>query len=339
MSILITGGAGYIGRHTWRLLERSGHHLVLFDRAPIPAAFAGPRTRLVQGDLADKALVRRTLRDHKITAVLHLAASSHVGDSMRQAAAYYANNVTASLTLLDAMGEEHVQRLVFASSCSVYGEAGSRAAREDDAVHPISPYGESKLTLESALPEYARTHGLRWVALRYTNVAGAISDLGEDLATSRHIVPRAACAALGSGSSLAVFGSRYRTPDGSAVRDLVHVTDVAVANRLALEYTASHDAGKILNIGSGDAVSVLQMIHEVSRQTGRDITYLSKPARAGDPAWAVTDRSEAGRILGWSPAASNLQTIVASVLRYHLPFAAVSVDSPEARCVAAARSA
>ena len=248
MSILITGGAGFIGRHTARLLQASGREVVLLDNLSTGREQVSYAGLFFVSDIADTARVRRILREHAVTSVLHLAGSAHVGDSMARPAFYYANNVCGTAALLEAMLAEDVRQLVFASSCSVYGNSASSGAREEEAVVPVSPYGESKLVTERALGWYQRAHGLRWAALRYFNVAGAEGDLGEDLAGSRRIIPRAVHAALGAGPALKVFGSTFATPDGSAVRDYVHVSDVARANLCALSFVEQGTEPAIVNI-------------------------------------------------------------------------------------------
>jgi UDP-glucose-4-epimerase GalE len=314
MSILITGGAGYIGRHTAKLLHSVGLEPVVLDNlvtGRIDETGWGP---FVEGDIANVGLVRSILRQHGVTAVIHLAASAHVGDSMARPDAYYRNNVSGTAALLEAMTAENVTRLVFASSCSVYGNSASTAAHEDEPVVPMSPYGESKLVTERALPWYQRAFGLQWVALRYFNVAGAEDGMGEDVAGCRRIVPRTVHAAVGGGAALGVFGTEFETPDGSAVRDYVHVSDVAQANLLALRYVEQGGDPAVMNIAAGTGVSVLQIIAEVGRQTGQAVPHELQSARAGDPGCAIADISRARRLLGWTPTKSGLETIVSSVL-------------------------
>ena len=314
MSILITGGAGYIGRHTAKALVEAGLEPVVLDNLTtgrLDETGFGP---FVEGDIANVGLVRSILRQHGVTAVIHLAASAHVGDSMARPDAYYRNNVSGTAALLEAMCAENVTRLVFASSCSVYGNSASTAAHEDEPVVPMSPYGESKLVTERALPWYERAFELQWVALRYFNVAGAEGSMGEDVAGCRRIVPRTVHAAVGGGSALGVFGTEFETPDGSAVRDYVHVSDVAQANLLALRYVEQGGKPAVMNIAAGMGVSVLQIISEVGRQTGQAVPHELQAARAGDPGCAIADISRAKKLLGWAPKASGLEAVVASVL-------------------------
>jgi UDP-arabinose 4-epimerase len=315
MSILITGGSGFIGRHTAKLFAAAGLDVVILDNLTTCRRDQRGCGQFVFGDIADVALVRRILRDYAVTAVIHLAASAHVGDSMARPGACFKNNVCGTEALLEAMIAEKVMQLVFASSCSVYGNAASVAAHEDEPVVPVSPYGESKLVSERALAWYERAYGLKWVALRYFNVAGAEDGLGEDIEGSRRIIPRTIDAAIGDGPPLRVFGVEFDTPDGSAVRDYVHVSDVARANLRALRYVEQGKDAAVINIGAGVGVSVLEIVREVGRQLGQPVPHRIEAARAGDPGCAISDASGARRLLGWVPAASALDNIVGSVLR------------------------
>ncbi len=314
MSILITGGAGFIGRHTAKLLHSEGFEVVALDIQPNPHPSVARYCTLYRGNISDTALVRSILRERQVTAVLHLAASAHVGDSMLQPAAYFSNNVCGTLQLLEAIAAENVKDFVFASSSSVYGEASSVIDDEGHTAVPVSPYGESKLQMERNLPWFERAYGLRWTALRYFNVAGAEEDLGEDVAVSRRIIPRAVHSAIGLGPILKVFGTSFSTLDGSAVRDYVHVRDVARANLETIRFVQQGHSGDIINIGSGVGVSVLQIIDAVREQARQPLPYVVEAAHAGDPAFAVSDITKARYLLGWKPDQSQLSEIVSSVL-------------------------
>ena len=314
MSILVTGGAGYIGRHTAKLLRESGCVPVVLDNLSTGRREETGWGPCIEGDISDVSLVRRVIREHGVTAVIHLAASAHVGDSMARPDAYYRNNVCGTTALLEAMADAGVTQLVFASSCSVYGNSASMAAHEDEPVIPMSPYGESKLVSERALPWYQQAFGLQWVALRYFNVAGAEGSMGEDLAGCRRIVPRTVHAAVGGGAALGVFGTDFDTPDGSAVRDYVHVSDVAQANLRALQYVKQGRPPAVMNIAAGVGTSVLEIIDEVGRQTGKPVPHYLEAARGGDPGCAIADLARARKELCWSPVVSSLGSIVASVL-------------------------
>ena len=315
MSILVTGGAGFIGRHTIKLLHAHGMETVALDNLSTGRRDSTSVGAFVEGDIADVRLVRKVLRDHAVTAVVHLAASAHVGDSMAHPDAYYRNNVCGTSALLEAMHAEDVRQLIFASSCSVYGNSASTAAHEEEAVIPMSPYGESKLVTERALPWYHNAFGLSWIALRYFNVAGAEDAMGEDLVGCRRIIPRTVHAAVGGGPALGVFGTNFDTVDGSAVRDFVHVSDVANANLLALKYVGQGKPPLVINIAAGVGTSVLQIIAEVGHQTGQTVPHKYEAARGGDPGCAIADISRARHELGWAPVNSGLDNIVSSTLR------------------------
>jgi UDP-glucose-4-epimerase GalE len=314
MSILITGGAGYIGSHTAKLLDEAGLDVVILDNLSTGRRENSRWGAFIEGDIVDVSLVRSIIRKYAVTAVLHLAACAQAGDSVVRPDVYFANNVGGTLKLLDAMVAENVRQFVFASSSSVYGDTLSVSAHEDDPIIPMSAYGESKLQTERALPWYERAYGLRWAALRYFNVAGATDGLGEEISASLRIIPRTIHSIVGYGPTLEVFGTALPTLDGSAVRDYVHVVDVAQANLQALNAVKQNRAGTVLNIGSGTGVSVLQVIEAVSKEIGQSVIFQPRPPRSGDPAYTVSDISKARSFLGWTPVASSLTNIVASVV-------------------------
>lgn len=314
MSILITGGAGFIGRHTATWFHEAGIPVVLLDDLSSSRRQDAGAHTLVQGEIADAALLRSIFQQHTITGVVHLAARAHVGESMAAPALYFRNNLTGTLVLLEEMLRADVRRLVFASSCSVYGECASLRTQEHEALHPESPYGESKLAVERMLPWFARTHGMQWIALRYFNVAGAVAALGEDIRISRRIIPRALHAALTDSTRLGVFGTSFATPDGSAIRDYVHVADVAEANLRAWRFLEAGGSGEIVNIAGGVGASVLEILHAVEAATGRPVPHDLLPAQPGDPGRAVADVSRAESVLGWTPHRSSLHEIVTSLL-------------------------
>lgn len=319
MSILITGGAGFIGSHTAKLFAETGLDVVVFDNLSTGRREHARWGIFVEGNLTDVAMLRQVMRERKVTAVMHLAASAHVGESMARPELYFANNVTASVALLDAMRAEGVARLLFASSCSVYGESASEVLREDETAIPLSAYGESKLAVERMLPWFAQAHGLQWVALRYFNTAGAVGDLGEDITLSRRIIPRALRAALSGAETLKVYGTEFATQDGSAVRDYVHVADVARANLLGLRYLEAGGSGATVNIGGGSGTSVLEIIAAVERATGKTVPYAIQPAKPGDPGRAIADAFQAQKTLGWTAIGSDVERIVESLVNSACP--------------------
>jgi UDP-glucose-4-epimerase GalE len=319
MSVLITGGAGYIGRHTERLFQASGLDAVSLDNFATSAPWKVRSAKRIEGDVSDTNLLRRLISEHQVDSVVHLAASAHVGDSIRRPDHYFQNNTSATTALLQVMIEMSVKRLVFASSCSVYGNSASTSASESDPVVPVSPYGESKLLTERMLPWYQRSFGLQWLALRYFNVAGAEYGLGESLATSKRIIPRVVDATTGGDRGLQVFGDRFPTVDGSAVRDYVNVSDVALANlksiRFLMNRETSMPCGEVINIGSGVGVSVFQIIETASLLSGKKISFDIRPSNPGDPPHAVSNPALALERLGWKAERSSIVEIVGAVLQ------------------------
>jgi UDP-arabinose 4-epimerase len=317
MSILVTGAAGFVGSHSAKVLAEAGISVVALDNLATGQRENARWGSFVQGDISDVGQVRHIIRGHSVQAVLHLAAFAHVGESMVRPAAYFSNNVSGTHALLEAMVSEGVRQIVFASSCSVYGNANSSRVREDEAVHPLSPYGESKLSIERALPWYERAHGMHWLALRYFNVAGSEINLAEPPSSAR-IIPRTIHAVLGEGPPVQLFGTRYATPDGTAVRDFVHVSDVAQANLLALRYVAAGKPGAVVNIGSGVGISVREIIDTVGSITGRPVPIREGPPQPGDAASAISDPAKARKLLGWTPSRSDLNRIVGDAVASYL---------------------
>jgi UDP-glucose-4-epimerase GalE len=316
--VLVTGGAGYIGSHACKALHRAGYRVVAFDNL-----FAGHRGavkfgELVEGDIADTAAVRAALRRHEISAVMHFAALLDVGESVREPAKYYRNNVTGALSVLEAMAAESVERFVFSSTCATYGEPLEAPIAESHPQKPINSYGESKLAVERALPHFGTAHGLRFVALRYFNASGADpeGEIGEDHSPEIHLIPRAIEAATG-GRALQVFGDDYPTPDGTCLRDYVHVTDLADAHVRALDSIAGGGPSGAYNLGTGRPHSVREVIETVARVTGREVPWTLAPRRAGDPAVLYAAADKARTALGWTPQFGDLETIVRTAWDWH----------------------
>lgn len=307
----MTGGAGYIGSHACKALARGGHEVVVYDNLVAGHREAVGYGPLVEGDITDLASVREALRTHRITAVMHFAALLDVGESVREPLRYYRNNVVGALAVLEAMVAESVPLFVFSSTCATYGEPLETPISEAHPQNPINSYGDSKLAIERALPHLERAHGMRWTALRYFNAAGADPDgeLGEDHAPEIHLIPRAIEAATG-GPGLRVFGDDYPTPDGTCVRDYIHVSDLAEAHVLALERLARGEASNAYNLGTGMPHSVLAVIRAVERVARRRVPWTLAPRRPGDPAalFAAPDKAQAE--LQWRPRLAELDAIV-----------------------------
>jgi UDP-glucose-4-epimerase GalE len=317
-AVLVTGGAGYIGSHAAKALHQAGYRVVVFDNLAAGHRAAVKFGELVEADIVDTAAVRAALRRHEISAVMHFAAFLDVGESVREPAKYYRNNVTGALSVLEAMAAESVRHFVFSSTCATYGEPLETPIAETHPQAPINSYGESKLAVERALPHFATAHGMKYVALRYFNAAGADpgGEIGEDHSPEIHVIPRAVEAATG-GRGLQVFGDDYPTPDGTCLRDYIHVTDLADAHLKALELIAGGGASGAYNLGTGTPHSVREVIEAVARVTERQVPWTLAPRRPGDPAILYAAAQKARAELGWTPAFGDLETIVRTAWDWH----------------------
>ncbi len=318
MNVLVTGGAGYIGSHAAKALALAGHLPVCYDNLSRGHRWAVQWGPLVEGDLRDQARLRAALREHSVQAVMHFAALAYVGESMAQPGKYFDNNCGGTVSLLEAMRLEGVRQLIFSSTCATYGLPETLPIRETSPQRPVNPYGESKLFAEKAIRWYAQCHGLRYVILRYFNAAGCDEDLetGELHVPETHLIPLVLEAALDSSRPVQVFGGDYPTPDGTAVRDYIHVTDLAAAHVLSLELPPARGAGIELNLGTGQGTSVREVLEAVARLTGRRPASRICPRRAGDPASLVADATLAQTTLDWRPTRSGIETIVATAWRW-----------------------
>ncbi|HTH16235.1 MAG TPA: UDP-glucose 4-epimerase GalE [Magnetospirillum sp.] len=318
-SVLVTGGAGYIGSHACKALAEAGYTPVAYDSLVTGHRWAAQFGPLVVGDLADTALLRRTIHSHGITAAIHFAAFSQVGESMADPRKYFRNNVVNTLGLLDSLVECGVKRLVFSSTAATYGDPQYSPIDEAHPQSPVNPYGESKLLVEKMLYWFGCAYGLDWVALRYFNACGAdpLSRIGEDHQPESHLIPLVLQAAMGERSDIAVFGTDYPTPDGTAIRDYIHVDDLSDAHVLALAHLERQGESMALNLGTGSGNSVRQVIDAVERVTGLTVPVRLADRRAGDPAVLVADPAKAREVLGWRSASSVIDSIVASAYAWH----------------------
>ena len=316
--VLVTGGAGYIGSHTAKALRLAGYPVVIFDNLSAGHREAALGAPLVEGDIRDVDAVRRAIRDTGAAAVMHFAARLIVFESMTDPAGYYDNNVRGTLATLEAMAAERCGAFVFSSTCAVYGEPTQVPLVETHPTAPINPYGQTKLTVEQALPHYERAYGIRSVRLRYFNAAGADPDgeLGEDHEPEIHAIPRAFDAAAG-GPPFEIFGEDYPTPDGTCLRDYVHVTDLADAHIRALGRLEQGGASATYNIGTEKPSSVREVLAAVEKAIGRPVPYRSAPRRAGDPAVLYASAARIRSELGWVPQRPALDTIVGDAWRWH----------------------
>jgi UDP-arabinose 4-epimerase len=312
MNVLVTGGAGYIGSHTCKALAEAGHAAIAFDNLSAGHQWAVQWGALVKADLADSRALRAAIEDHGIDAVMHFAGFALVGESMRDPEKYFANNVTHTLNLLAEARRAGVQELVFSSTCAVYGTPEEAPICEEHPQRPVNPYGESKLAVERILRWYGEAYGLRWAALRYFNAAGADPDgrIGESHDPETHLIPLALQAAKGDRRHVDLFGTDYETPDGTCVRDYVHVSDLARAHVLALEKLHGGAPSICVNLGTATGHSVREVIAAVERVSGRSVAVVESPRRQGDPAVLRADASRAEAVLGWKAEFADLDEIV-----------------------------
>lgn len=319
MDILLCGGAGYIGSHMLKWLALRGYRVTVLDNLSTGHREAVQWGELVEADLLDPASLKRVFAGRKFDAVMHFCARSLVGESVAQPYDYYANNVTGTLNLLQAMQRHGVAKLVFSSTAAVFGNPVSARIDEDHPKTPINPYGASKLMVERMLQDAASAYGLRSVALRYFNAAGASpeGDIGESHQPETHLIPNALRAALGTGPALKLFGTDYPTPDGTCVRDYVHVDDLAQAHERALAYMQAHEGAHAFNLGNGQGFSVREVIEAASRVAGRAVPFEVAPRREGDPATLVASSERARAEIGWSPVHASLDEIIGTAWRWH----------------------
>ncbi len=318
MNILVVGGAGYIGSHAVRVLIEAGHRVTVFDNLSRGHREAVPMGLLVEGELTDTQFVRETLERYEIEAVMHFAAFALVNESVNDPSLYYQNNVIATLSLLDAMRLAGVKKFVFSSTTATYGEPEIVPIRETTPQKPINPYGFTKLVIEQALADYSQAYGLGYAALRYFNAAGAHPDgsIGEDHDPESHLIPIVLQVALGQREQITVFGDDYQTPDGTCVRDYVHVNDLADAHLRALN-RLEPGKGLCLNLGTGHGTSVREIINACRKVTGHPIPEEMGPRREGDPSELVADACLAKEVLGWEPKYTDVQSIVETAWRWH----------------------
>jgi UDP-glucose 4-epimerase len=320
MNVLVVGGAGYIGSHCVRQLAAAGHRPVVLDNLVYGHRGAiAPGVTLHEADLGDEAAVGRVLRSEKIEVVMHFAAYCYVGESVTDPLKYYLNNVAATLHLLHAMGEAGVRKFVFSSTCATFGIPASLPISEALPQAPINPYGQTKLDIENALRATAHAHGLSFAALRYFNAAGASEDatIGEDHEPETHLIPLAIDVALGRRPHLELYGTDYPTPDGTCLRDYVHIDDLSRAHIAVFPLLEKPGAGLFYNLGTGRPTSNREVIRAVERASGRPVKVIEKPRRPGDPPSLYADAGKARAELGWQVRFPDIDSIVATAWRWH----------------------
>ncbi|HEY6801992.1 MAG TPA: UDP-glucose 4-epimerase GalE [Pyrinomonadaceae bacterium] len=309
--ILVTGGAGYIGGVTAELLLSRGEEVVILDNLSRGHRLGLlSKTPFYEGDIGDRELLKRITTEHQIEACIHFAALAYVGESVTDPALYFRNNVEQGIALLDGLREAGVKFLVFSSTCATYGEPQKVPIAEDHPQSPTNPYGWSKLFMERIMESYDVAYGLKFVALRYFNACGAAGELGEDHEPESHLIPNVLKAALGQLPHVSVFGNQYPTPDGTAIRDYIHVSDLADAHVRALGHLRKGGKSERINLGNGHGYSVLEVIEAARKVTGREIPVNMEPPRAGDPSRLVANAEYARTLLGWNPQCADLEKIL-----------------------------
>jgi UDP-glucose 4-epimerase len=321
-TILVTGGAGYIGSHAVLALRDAGYEVVILDnlvyghRDLVETAL---KVEIIQGDIGDRALLDQLFKTREFAAVMHFAAYAYVGESVSQPAKYYRNNVVGTLTLLEAMCEAGIKNFVFSSTCATYGVPQQIPISENQPQQPINPYGMSKLMVEQILSDFDHAYGLRSVRFRYFNAAGADPQcrLGEDHEPETHLIPLVLLTAMGKRESISVFGTDYDTPDGTCIRDYIHVTDLAQAHILGLDHLLKGGSSEVFNLGNGQGFSIQQVIEAARVVTGRPIPVTLADRRPGDPPILVGSGEKAKRLLGWQPQYADLETILEHAWQWH----------------------
>lgn len=319
MAILVCGGAGYIGSHVNKALNREGYETIVYDNLVYGHREAVKWGTFVQGDLADTVVLEQVFQKYQIEAVVHLAAFAYVGESVYDPEKYYYNNVVNTLNLLQVMGRNGCNRIIFSSTCATYGEPERIPITEEMQQCPVNPYGMTKLTVERIFQDYHKAYGLNFVVLRYFNAAGADPDgeIGESHNPETHLIPLVLDAASGRKAEIQVFGTDYDTRDGSCVRDYIHVSDLASAHLLALHYLENGKESDYFNLGNEQGSSVFQVLDSVRRVTGRDFNVVYGARRSGDPAVLVGSCQKAKAVLGWKPQYNSLDEIVEHAWKWH----------------------
>jgi len=311
-TVLVTGGAGYIGSHTCKVLAQFGFQPITYDNLVYGHRQSVKWGPLIEGDLADKELLIKTIEEYNIQSVIHFAAYAYVSESMQKPDKYFRNNVINTLTLLEVLQEKKIKNIVFSSTCATYVIPSTVPIDENHIQNPVNPYGESKLFIEKALYWYDIAYGLKSVALRYFNAAGADTEaeIGEDHDPETHLIPLIIQSALGQRPEVEIFGTDYDTPDGTAIRDYIHVLDLADAHVRALKYLQNNGESVAINLGTGTGSSVREVIAAVEKNTGYTVPFKESPRRAGDPPALVADATKAKQVLGWEAKHSDLDSIV-----------------------------
>ncbi len=318
MAVLITGGAGYIGSVAVEDLIKQGETVVVIDNLVYGHRNAvNESVPFYEGNIGDKELVRKILSEHRIEACMHFSAFAYVGESVEEPRKYYENNFVQTLNLLDVLIENDVRKFIFSSTCATYGEPQYIPIDERHPQNPVNPYGMTKFMVEKVLQDYDAAYGLKFVSLRYFNACGASGSCGEHHDPETHLIPLVLFAAQGRRDSISIFGDDYPTPDGTAVRDYIHISDLSQAHLLALEHLRKGGASEFINLGNGAGYSVKQVIEAARTVTGKEIKAEIAPRRAGDPSRLVADAAKAREVLGWQPQFPEIEKIIESAWKWH----------------------
>jgi UDP-arabinose 4-epimerase len=318
-NILVTGGAGYIGSHTCKALKQAGYQPITFDNMVYGHEWAVKWGSLIKGDILDGEMLDTVFKKYEPQAVLHFAAFAYVGESVADPEKYYRNNVMGTLSLLSAMRRAKCKNIVFSSTCATYGVPNELPLREDHPQKPINPYGWTKLMMEQTLSDFDTAYGVRYAALRYFNAAGADPDceIGEEHDPETHLIPLVIQATQGRRGHVEIFGTDYDTPDGTCIRDYIHVADLAVAHIQALEYLQSKDQSLVVNLGTGNGQTVREVIRAVEKVSGKVTPVKEGPRRPGDPPGLYAYADKAYKLLGWKPQYGDIETIVGTAWKWH----------------------
>ncbi|MBI4806090.1 MAG: UDP-glucose 4-epimerase GalE [Desulfovibrio sp.] len=318
-NILVTGGAGYIGSHTCKALKQAGYQPITFDNMVYGHEWAVKWGPLIKGDILDGEMLDTVFKKYEPQAVLHFAAFAYVGESVADPEKYYRNNVMGTLSLLSAMRRAKCKNIVFSSTCATYGVPNELPLREDHPQKPINPYGWTKLMMEQTLSDFDTAYGVRYAALRYFNAAGADPDceIGEEHDPETHLIPLVIKATQGRRGHVEIFGTDYDTPDGTCIRDYIHVADLAVAHIQALEYLQSKDQSLVVNLGTGNGQTVREVIRAVEKVSGKVTPVKEGPRRPGDPPGLYAYADKAYKLLGWKPQYGDIETIVGTAWKWH----------------------
>jgi UDP-glucose 4-epimerase len=318
MAILVTGGAGYIGSAVVEDLHKKGETTVVLDNLVYGHRQAvGEEIPFYEGEIGDQNLVEKIVREHNIDACMHFSAFAYVGESVEQPQKYYENNFVQTLRLLEVLMETGAKKFIFSSTCATYGEPQYVPIDERHPQNPVNPYGWSKFMVERALADFDAAYGLRFVALRYFNACGASERCGEDHDPETHLIPLILFAALGKRDAISIFGDDYPTPDGTAIRDYIHISDLSQAHLLALDYLRGGGNSQFINLGNGGGYSVKEVIEAARKITGRNIEAKIAPRRAGDPSRLVANAAKAREVLGWNPQFPEIEKIIESAWKWH----------------------